>query len=310
MRRRFSLAALVAATAFLVLAASVGASARWTAPASSLPATARAATISSTLAPGTASALGGEWKYSGSPSSTRTALLTYANTGTAPVAVTLAVNATAAPASFAGHVELALWTPAGTTCDSSAAGWGAGTLAAPPALPPAFGAVAPGATVRLCAATRVSTTVAATQGATLAAALVLTGTVGANWSTAASTAFSQSVFRQAATGVISCASVSGLGPLGLTPGVRLTWAAVPGATGYNVYWENETSPLVTNVPATATPSVDLAPTSLLGTARLTSVSVTALESNVGSESTPTSRAVRVTAISVLGQGLLPGLACS
>jgi hypothetical protein len=155
--------------------------------------------------------------------------LTYANTGTAPLALTLAV-AVSAPgsASLPGNIAVTLWSAStAAQCGSTvpATGTTAGTLSAPPGLPSAFAAVPGGTSIALCVALQLIGTTANSQGQALTATFTLTGTVGTNWTASASSVIAQNVYRVPTPGTVTC-SGSGTISLNFTP--------VAGATSYRL----------------------------------------------------------------------------
>lgn len=281
---------------FLVLAGSLVAHAYWTTANVALPSTANAATLGSSLTG--ASSLALEYKYTGSPSPTRIGMLTYTNTGTAPLAVALTV--TGNTGTFAGQVTLALWTTA-TTCPASVpGGTPTGTLATPPATPASFASVAGGASVRLCVATSVAAALATTQGSSITPTFTLTGTVGTTWSTHADASFTQTVYRVAPPSPITCAN-SG------ASNVTLTWTGVAGATTYDVFRADGTTRIGS---ALTTTTVTLTPTNLgytvLGPTLIDSVQIRSADSVYTSTSTAT--VVPISVQSIVGL-LLPILRC-
>jgi hypothetical protein len=237
-RRPWHFAVGVFAAVLLVAVTGSTAGAYWVASSVSLTSTATGATASGTLA-GTAG-LTTEYKFTGAgTASTPTiAPLVFANTGTAPLAVTVAVSGVAG--TLAPNVVLTFWAGSAGACAATipASGTTIGTLAVPPALPAAFASVAAGASVTLCAATRLNTTVAASQGQTVSPVFTLTGRVGTNWTaTAAGAAFTQSVFRVPDPAPITCADGTGLG----AGTVTLSWAGVSGATTYRIIKTSDSS---------------------------------------------------------------------
>ncbi|SDZ09839.1 hypothetical protein SAMN05216554_2383 [Herbiconiux ginsengi] len=226
---RFALGVFV--VTFLVAVTGSTAGAYWVAASVSLTSTTTGATASGTLA-GTAG-LTKEYKFTGagSASTPTIAPLVFANTGSAPLAVTLAVSGVAG--TLAPNVALTFWAGSAGACAATIPGSGTtiGTLALPPALPADFASVAIGASVTLCAATRLNTTVAVSQGQTVSPVFTLTGHVGTNWTaTAPGAAFTQSVYQVPNPAPITCVDGTGLG----TGVVTLSWTAVPGATTYRI----------------------------------------------------------------------------
>jgi hypothetical protein len=222
----------VVLVAALVAMTGTAAGAYWTAASVSLSSTATAARASATLS-GTAG-LQKEFKFTGlgTASTPTIAPLVFANTGTAPLVVTLTVAGVISNP-LAPNVALTFWAGAAGACAATipSSGTTVGTLAAPPALPAAFGSVAAGTTVTLCAATRLSTTVALSQGQTVTPVFTLTGTVGANWTAPApGAAFTQSVYRVPDPTPVTCVDGTGLS----SGVVTLSWPTATGATTYRV----------------------------------------------------------------------------
>lgn len=297
MTRRLRLALALGLSTFLVLAGTVGASAVWSTANVALPATANAASISSTV--GQSGGLNtATYKYTGTASDLKIGMLTYANTGTAPVAVTLAVSST--NSTVAAATQLQLWTTTATSCETTVpTGALTSTLATTaPALPTAFAQVAAGATVKLCAATHLTSALSAVQGQSLTATFALTGKVGANWTTNASASFTQSVYRVPPATAPTCKNNA--------LDVQLTWTAAVGATRYDLYRADGTT-FIKSVTAT-TASIGAAELgyAVLGPTVATHVVIRAYDGTFGSTSTDTSAAVNVQ--SILGL-LLPGTRC-
>ncbi|MGA1838007.1 hypothetical protein VD659_13865 [Herbiconiux sp. 11R-BC] len=238
MRRRSAVLLLVAAflTVFLAGVTTLSAAASWTAAVQSLGATANAATASLT-ATGSA-ALVKEYKFAGAATASANlaiAPLVFANTGSSPLALTLGVANTSATA-LPAHLSLTLWGGSAGSCAASipSSGTTVGTLAAPPALPAGVASVAVGASVTVCAATRLDDTVAAYQGQTVSSVLTITGRVGTNWVTTASpAAFTQRVFKVADVGTITC--TENPGTLTIAGTVTLKWTPVADATSYTLH---------------------------------------------------------------------------
>jgi hypothetical protein len=219
--RRGLLASIVAIATFVALAGGGAAAAAWIASATA-PATASSVTVATTLTQ--AGSLATTYRYSGSTSPAASGTLVIANTGRAPLTYALATQVTGS-ASLAQKTALQLWAGA-CTATPPATGTTTTTLADPaPALPDAARSLAPGATVTVCVATRISGTDAtasnaALQGQSVTATFRVTGTVGSSWTAGASASpLTQSVFRVAPAGAVSCAENW------LTRGVTLTWGA-------------------------------------------------------------------------------------
>jgi hypothetical protein len=224
--------------AFLVAVTGTTAGAYWVASSVSLTSTASGAAASGTLA-GT-SGLAKEYKFTGAGTASTPAIapLVFANTGTAPLAVTLGVSGVTG--TLAPNVVLTFWTGSAGACAATvpATGTTIGTVAVPPALPAAFTSVAAGVSVTLCAATRLNTTVAASQGQTLSPVFTLTGRVGTNWTApAAGAAFTQSVYRVPSPSPITCVDGTGLG----SGTVTLSWTGVSGASTYRIVKASDSS---------------------------------------------------------------------
>ena len=117
---------------------------------------------------------------------------TVSNSGGTPLAYGLAVsggNATLNPL-----VALQVW-KSGATCDATtavAAGATTGTLAAPPLLPSDANSASAGAAVSLCLRTSITAAnYAAAGGLSTSPTVSVVGTVGSNWSTTSTVAFTQ-----------------------------------------------------------------------------------------------------------------------
>lgn len=218
MNRRHVLGATAALVALAVLGSAGGAAAAWIASAS-VSASASSTTVATTAQ--LTSGLGATYR-SGTTAPASAAQLTIANTGGAPLSYTLATQLAAGSSSvLAAKVTLRLWSGSacGTTVPSGAV---TTTLAdAAPALPAAARALAPGASVVVCVATQLvdGRADASLSGQSVTAAFRVTGAIGTNWTTSATTA----AFTQ---------SVSGLGPAGAPTctqapphGVQLSWTA-------------------------------------------------------------------------------------
>lgn len=249
--RRSRLVAIVAAVVFLFSAGSISASAYWTG-SSTLASTVSPAALSLTLA--NVNTLATEWKFAGVATNSPIVRkeLTITNTGAAPLTYTLAIANTSS--TLAAATKLWLWTEAGCATPSGTAG----TLAAPPALLAGAASAASGVAVKLCAATQLTTTVAASQGLTNTASVTVTGRVGTNWTTANTTATAtqaiQSVYRVPPPTNMVCTT----GFLGIS-GVNLSWTGATGATGYTITG-NGNPTAITTLPSTTT-SVNLFRTS-------------------------------------------------
>ncbi|MGD8193195.1 hypothetical protein ACEXQB_001725 [Herbiconiux sp. P18] len=285
-RLRMPVPAFVAV--FALASATVGANASWTAPSVPLGQVSANAASATVSAGGTAS-LTHEYRFTAATAPTANlvlAPLTFQNTGTAPLALSIAVTTT--NGTLAAKIALTLWTAASCGTTVPATGVTAGTLQNPPALPGSFSSVAAGASVVLCAATRLSGTVAASQGETTTATLVLTGRVGTSW-TATSTppAFTQNVYRVGSPTAVTCSA----GALG---SVNLGWTApaVPsgGSVSYRVVKTNAPATVVKqNVTGTSTSISPLEPglDVLTGSGPLP-VSIEAIDSLYGTTSAGTS----------------------
>jgi hypothetical protein len=184
--------------------------------------------------------------------------ISVSNTGSAPLSFSLAVtntNATLAP-----QVRVWLWTTGSSTCGATPLNT-PGTLAAPPAMPSGAANGGANSTVTLCAATQLAGTVAASQGQSVSATFTVTGRVGSStWVTNAASTTTQSVFRIAAP-VLTCAQTATQGFF-REGYVTLSWPAVAGATGYQIFVDTPGSPL------SATPVRTLTSATLAATVRV------------------------------------------
>ncbi|MGU3646247.1 hypothetical protein ACLBXX_14865 [Microbacterium sp. C23T] len=217
MTRRRLLGPIAALVTLAVLGSAGGATAAW------IASTSVAASVSSTAIATTAQLTSGlDANYrSGTTAPATAGQLTIANTGGAPLSYTLATQlAPGSSSALAAKVTLRLWS--GSACGTTApTGAVSTTLAdAAPALPTAARALAPGASVVVCVSTQINgQTDASLSGQSVTAAFRVTGAVGTNWTTSATTA----AFTQ---------SISGLGPAGAPTctqapphGVQLSWTA-------------------------------------------------------------------------------------
>ena len=228
--------AVVFIVVFLLLAGTGVSSAAWTAIAGSTTGSVTAATTSLTVTgSGTTNTV---YKFAGAPNNSNVGVrsLLVTNTGTAPL--TYSISATGVSGTLpVANVTLVVWKLASTaTCTTTVVGASvSGTLAAPPVLPAPTFTAARGESFRICAMTRLGTSVAESQGQALAATLVVTGTVGTSWNATAGdgTALTQSVYQVPNIGAISCND-----PF-FNPTVTLSWAApaaaASGSTGALAY---------------------------------------------------------------------------
>lgn len=231
MNHRRLLGPIAALVTLAVLGGSGAAVAAWTA-AASVSASASSATARTTLTQ--AGALTTTYAYTGTSSPVVGGTLVLANTGTAPLSYAMATQLGAgSSAVLAQKTTLSLWTgTCGTTIPS--AGVVTTTLANPaPALPAAAQSLAPGASVTVCLATRISgadatTSTAALQGQTVTATFRATGSVGTNWTATADAApITQSVYRLAPATDLTCTNAS-------AGRVTLTWTAPANRLGGTV----------------------------------------------------------------------------
>lgn len=242
MIRRRSIAAIAAVATVMLLAGGGTAAAYWNASVS-MSATASSTTVATAVAQ--SGELNTTYRYSGSTSTTATGALTITNSGGAPLTYTLA-NQVTGSATLAQKTALILWTG---TCGATIPTTGAvsTTLAdRAPALPAAARSLAPGATVTVCVATRVSgtdaaSTNAALQGQTVTTSFAVTGAVGTSWTTTASTAaITQSVYRLEAPTNVTCADgyrsavLSWNAPANRPAGAAVTYRVYDTATGATV----------------------------------------------------------------------------
>ena len=222
-RPRRRLAAIAGLCAFLVCAGPLMANAVWSA-ATSLGGTVMVATVG--IGVTGHSALSTQYIFAGAASNSPVVIapLPVINTGTAPLNLTVAVSGVSGNA-LAPLVDVALWRSATATCSATipATGTTSGTLAAMPALPGAATAVAAGAGFTLCVATRLNSTVAASQGLTVSPVFTILGTVGTStWTTSAAGTFTQGVYRMADPTGLTCTDIGA--------NVSLSWIA-PTNTG-------------------------------------------------------------------------------
>ncbi len=238
MIRRRLLGPVAALVTLAVLGGAGAAVATWTA-AASVSTAVSSATATTTLTQ--AGALTTTYQYTGTSSNVVAGTLVLANTGTTPLAYTLATQLAAGSSStLAQKTTLALWTgTCGTTIPTS--GVVTTTLADPaPSLPAAAQSLTAGTTVTVCVATRVTgsdgtTSNAALQGQAVTATFSATGAVGANWkTTATAAALTQSVYRLSGVGAGTCTDSPS------RTSVTLRWNApanaAPGQTiSYRVY---------------------------------------------------------------------------
>jgi hypothetical protein len=214
--RRRILGSVAALVTLAVLGGSGGAVAAWTASAS-VSAAASSTTIAAAIEQ--AGALSTSYRYAGTTSTAAAGQLTIRNNGGAPLSYSL-TNRVVGQATLAQRTTLRLWT--GTCGATAPSGAVVTTLAdAVPALPAAARTLAPGASVVVCVSTQVEGgTNASLQGQSVTATFGVTGAVGTSWTTSATAAaVTQSVYRLAAAGTLTCAAVV------LTNDVRLTWSA-------------------------------------------------------------------------------------
>ncbi len=298
-RRLLRLTLGVFVVVFLVGAANIGAAALWTAPALPLAATANVATA--TVSAGGGSATTFEYKFSAAtlPANQSPAIVpfTFQNTGTSPLTFGVAVTTTGTHPATAVSLTYWLGTGAAGVCAASVPGSGTtvGTLASTPSLPGAFSSVAPGTTLTLCAATRLSTSVAQSQGLSLTASFALTGSVGLWTATAGTTpGFTQSVYRIGPPTDLQCANVT---ILGVGDVARFSWAQVTGATTYTV--SRTVSGTTTVITTVAQPSGSTRPQVDIGSVQLglstvlsagsIPITITANETTYGTTSTGVTR---------------------
>ena len=222
--RRNRLALISGLCAFLVLAGTGVASAVWTS-AASVAGSVTAATAALSIQG--ANALDTKYAFAGVASNSPTIVRTMVikNTGTAPLGYALSISGVAGN-TLAPLVKLTLWTTTGTCSTTAGTGATTGTLALPPALPSDALSAAPGTSFTLCASTSLNSTIVASQGLTVTPTLTITGTVGTStWtSSAADTAFTQSVYQMSNPASLTCTAASN------SKSVILRWTA-PFATG-------------------------------------------------------------------------------
>ncbi|MCS5715747.1 hypothetical protein NVV95_14445 [Herbiconiux sp. CPCC 205716] len=295
---RLRLLAIVFVAVFCVGSSTWAASASWTANPVGLGGTVSAATVSvtSTLTVPPTAQFAVPVTSPTTADTTHLGALTYANTGTAPLA--LAVSATNSNATLAAKVVVTLWSATtAALCGSSVptTGTTVGTLNGTLALPPAVASLPGTSSIALCFALRLTGTTAEFQGQAVTATFALTGTVGTNWSASASSAVTQTVYRVATPGTITC-SASGSGT------VSLNFTPVTGATGYRLL---RTGTTTTEIKTFTAPPVSLSASELpllsVGTVPL---AVQAVDSTYGT--TSGNSATSVQAVILL---TLLGLSC-
>lgn len=240
--RRLGVKAFLAGfISLLVLGLGGTAAAYWTADGRPLAGSAVAAsasvTFTGTAALGSSSLLPYMFTGAGTASTPVIAPLTITNTGTSPLALALTASSTG---TLAPKVDLFLWAGSPGCGTGIPAGTTSVPLSTSPIVLPTALATAPvsATPLTLCAATRLSTTVSASQGLTSTTTLTLTGTVGTAWSaTAQATAFTQAVWQVGNPTLTSCVQNS---IIGLAATVTLKWSGVTGATSYRVVKADDT----------------------------------------------------------------------
>jgi hypothetical protein len=248
--RRHPIALLAALVAFLVLAGGGVAVASWTASTTTSGSVA-AATTSATVTNTTQ--LNTIYQFTGAASASPVIIapIVVTNTGSAPLVYSLSVGNVAGSV-LAPAISLSVWLMTAANCGSTIpVGTPSGTLAAPPALPAGTTSAAPLAGFTLCVATRLTTTVDASQGLAVAPTIVITGRVGTSaWTTTASGSFSQYTAIS-----MKCANQPYLAGL-LGQPVLLSWTVPPGAGTYQYRIVTAANQLV--MPAQSATSVTIA----------------------------------------------------
>jgi hypothetical protein len=302
-RRPWRIALGLFAATLLVAVTGTAAGAYWVASSVSLTSTANGATASATLTGTGALTKTYQFAGAGTASTPTIAPLVFANTGSAPLAVTLGVFGVTG--TLAPNVVLTFWAGSAGVCAAAVPGSGTsvGTLAGPPALPATFASVAAGTSVTLCAATRLNTTVAASQGQTVSPVFTLTGRVGTNWTAPApGAAFTQSVYRVPDPAPITCVDGTGLS----SGVVTLSWPAVSGASTYRIVKASDGSTVKASNAATSVTvnGLELGLGSILGPGTVP-VLVQSLDSAYGTTSAGTTVNLRYSLIATVLQVKCP-----
>lgn len=280
-RPRRRLAAIAGLCAFLVCAGPLVANAVWSA-ATSLGGTVTVATVGVGVTGH--SALSTQYKFAGAAGNSPVVIapLPVTNTGTAPLNLTVGVSGVSGNA-LAPLVDVTLWRSATATCSATipATGTTAGTLAAMPALPGAATVVAAGAGFTLCVATRLNSTVAASQGLTVSPVFTILGTVGTStWTSSAAGTFTQDVYRMVDPTGLTCTEI---GSAWFSRNVSLSWNAptgtgTTGAISYRIVNADTNAVIETGITKT---KVTITPGDLAAT---TTLLIQAEESQYGSTS--------------------------
>lgn len=290
---------------FAVGTSSWAASASWTAAPVTLAGSAAAASVSVTSTVTTPPTGQFAVRVTSPPVTETTHLgaFTYANTGTAPLALTVA--ATNTNGTLAANIAVTFWSAStAALCGSTvpASGTTSGALTGALTLPADFASVPAGSSLALCVALRLTTTTAASQGQTVTATFTLTGRVGANWSATAASAITQSVYRVPDPGTVTCTNGTGTStdPVGT---VTLAFPRAVGATSYNVVRASTPGTVIVN----AVPPDPNAPTikvngSQLGVLSLGSVPilVQAVDGTYGTVSAGSPYTLNVVVLGLLG----------
>lgn len=218
MTRRGRAGLLAGAVAFLVLAGTGVSNAAWTSQSTvSASGTAANAALSATLGAG----IGGI-TYSSSALGPHIAGLQVTNTGTAPLAISLAGTTT--NATLAAAIRVDAWMRSGASCGTTVptSGVVTGTLAALPTVSGLSAALAPSSSAYVCLATRFTGALASFSSQSVTATITATGAIGTNWRPTAAVSFTQAV--GSAMPQATCVKSNS--------GVQLTWTAPPGWTAW------------------------------------------------------------------------------
>ncbi|MBC7724375.1 MAG: hypothetical protein H7146_06440 [Burkholderiaceae bacterium] len=261
---RLAIAAGIAV--FVTLVGPAVASAVWTAPAA--PATTSITTADVKVSLNGTSAQSTQYRFAGAASNSPILITPFEvrNDGGAPLALSLATNVVTGSAPGAS-ISLVLWRSAGATCGNSPTTgiFTTGTLADPPVLPSDATTVPAGEAFTICAATRLTTTVVASQGLSVSPTLTITGSVG-NWTASLpSASFTQSVYQVPATAGASCDD--GLDEvLAALLGVdaRISWTSAGAGVIYEIIDSVTRVPITTSTTTTATLNLSSFPRATTG----------------------------------------------
>ena len=212
-------------TVFISLVGTTFATANWSAPTSTVNATASSG-IAKTVFTGTDAF--NDFIYKNPV--TKIVPLVVKNDGTTPLTYTLTVT-NIAQSDLASRVALSLWKSAGATCAATIPSVGTTVGQATvrklneiPELPAGALSAPAGTTFTLCAATTLTGTVADSQGRTVSPIFTMTGQIGTLWKSAVTApSFTQSVYRVVNPTNVTCTTRS---PTLLSAGTAtLSWDA-------------------------------------------------------------------------------------